>query len=155
MGRGTLRSFPSFLSLASRPSRAVCLACPLVAQSPLSLGKVCGGGRYYSFAKCVQQRTLTKIILIKMVHQTKPKRFYCNISSMRRSVSSPDETPRRMLKNTTRSGGEVFHLLMKHCVECLILLLKQNDFRRRIEDAKMSSFSSDFQTLIISFVFSL
>ena len=25
---------------------------------------------------------------------------------------------------------EVFHLVMKHCVECLILLLKQNDFRR-------------------------
>ena len=26
---------------------------------------------------------------------------------------------------------EVFHLVMKHCVECLILLLKQNDFRGR------------------------
>ena len=26
---------------------------------------------------------------------------------------------------------EVFHLVMKHCVECLILLLKQNGFRRR------------------------
>ena len=44
---------------------------------------------------------------------------------------------------------EVFHLLMKHCVECLILLLKQNDLEGEIKDAKMSSFSFDFQTLII------
>ena len=56
-----------------------------------------------------------------------------NISNMRRSVSSPDETPRRELKNTTRSGVflanfEVFHLVMKHCVECSIFLLKQNHF---------------------------
>ena len=44
---------------------------------------------------------------------------------------------------------KVFHLVMKHCVKCLILLLKKkNDFRKRIKDAKMSSFSSDFQTLI-------
>ena len=39
-------------------------------------------------------------------------------------------------ENTTRSGVflttfKVFHLVMKHCVECLILLSKQNDFRRR------------------------
>ena len=50
---------------------------------------------------------------------------------MRRSVSSPDETPRRELK--IRSGVfltnfEVFHLVMKHCVECLIFLLKQSHF---------------------------
>ena len=45
---------------------------------------------------------------------------------------------------------EVFHLVVKHCVECLTLLLKQNDFRRRnYKDAKMSSFSSDFQILTI------
>ena len=45
---------------------------------------------------------------------------------------------------------EVLHMLMKHCVECLILLLKQNDFTRRniIKDPKMSIFSSDFQTII-------
>ena len=45
----------------------------------------------------------------------------------------------------TRSGVfltnfEVFHLVMKHCVECLILLLKQNDLEGEIKDAKMSSF---------------
>ena len=46
-----------------------------------------------------------------------------NLSSMRRrcSVSSPDETLRRELENTTRSGifltnFEVFHLVMKHYV---------------------------------------
>ena len=37
---------------------------------------------------------------------------------------------------------------MKHCVECLILFLKQNDFTSRIKGAKVSSFLSDFQTLI-------
>ena len=41
------------------------------------------------------------------------------------------------VENMTCSGAfltnfEVFPLVMKHCVECLILLLKQNDFRRRI-----------------------
>ena len=43
---------------------------------------------------------------------------------------------------------EVFHLMMKHCVECLMLLLKQNDFGKRNQGCKMSSFSSDFQTLV-------
>ena len=52
------------------------------------------------------------------------------------SVSSPDEAPGRELKFTTRNGVfltnfQVLHMLMKHCVECLILLLKQNDFRRK------------------------
>jgi len=45
-----------------------------------------------------------------------------------RGVSSGDETLCQMLDK--------------------LLLLKQNDFRKRIEDAKMSSFSSDFQTFI-------
>ena len=48
-----------------------------------------------------------------------------NISNMR-----CDE---KRVENTTRSGVfltnfEVFHLVMKHCVECLIFLLKQNHF---------------------------
>ena len=48
-----------------------------------------------------------------------------------------DETLRRELKNTTRSGVfltnfEVFPLVMNHCVECFILLLKQNDFERKM-----------------------
>ena len=38
---------------------------------------------------------------------------------------------------------EVFHQVTKHCVEFLILLLAGE-----IKDAKMSSFSSDFQTLV-------
>ena len=59
--------------------------------------------------------------------------FSCNISNMRCSVSSPDETREKRVENTTRSGVfltnfEVFHLVMKHCVECLIFLLKQNYF---------------------------
>ena len=54
---------------------------------------------------------------------------------MRRSVSSPDETLRSELKIRRA---------------CLILLLRQNVFRNEeeIKDAKMSSFSSDLQTLI-------
>ena len=45
---------------------------------------------------------------------------------------------------------EVFLLVMKYCVGCLILLLiKQNDILEgEIKDAKMSSFSPYFQTLI-------
>ena len=39
---------------------------------------------------------------------------------------------------------KVFHLVMKHCVKCLILLLKQMILEGEIKDAKMSSFSSDF-----------
>ena len=39
---------------------------------------------------------------------------------------------------------EVFHLVMKHCVECLILLLKQLILEGEIRVAKMSGFSSDF-----------
>ena len=31
---------------------------------------------------------------------------------------------------------EVFHLVIKHCVECLILLLKQNDFREKLRMQK-------------------
>ena len=42
---------------------------------------------------------------------------------------------------------EVFHLVMKHCVECLILYYFSNKMilEGEIKDAKMSSFSSDFQ----------
>ena len=71
--------------------------------------------------------------LIKELFHSRLLDMRSNISNMRCSVSSPDETPRRELKNTTRSGVfltnfEVFHLEMKHCVECLIFLLKQNHF---------------------------
>ena len=68
---------------------------------------------------------------------------------MKRSVSSQDETltHEKRVENTTQRGVflknfKEFHLVMKHCVECLILVLKQNDFRERniISDAKMSSF---------------
>ena len=74
--------------------------------------------------------------------------------SLRRSVSSPDETlAEERVENTTRSGVflrnfEAFHLVMKQCVECLILLLKKMILEGEIKDAKMSSFSSAFQTLI-------
>ena len=61
-----------------------------------------------------------------------------NISSMRCSVSSPDETLRKEMKIQREGGGggflmnfEVFYLVIKHCAKCLISLLKQNDFRRR------------------------
>ena len=41
---------------------------------------------------------------------------------------------------------EMFHLVMKHCVDCLILLLMT--LKGEIKDAKLSSFRSDFQILI-------
>ena len=42
----------------------------------------------------------------------------------------------KRVKNTIRSGVlstyfEVFDLVIKFCVKCLILVLKQNDFKRR------------------------
>ena len=43
---------------------------------------------------------------------------------------------------------EVFHLVMKHFVQCLLLLLKQKNLEGEIKDARMSGFSSDHQTLV-------
>ena len=42
---------------------------------------------------------------------------------------------------------EVFHLVMKLCVECSNKIIVEGE----IKDAKMSSFSSDFQALIKHF----
>ena len=41
---------------------------------------------------------------------------------------------------------EVFDIVMKHCGECLIQLLKQTDFEGEIKDAETRIFSSDIQT---------
>ena len=65
---------------------------------------------------------------------------------MRRSVSSPDGTPRRDLKYDEQRS--IFDELQGVCVECLILLSNKMILEGEIKDAKMSSFSSDFQTLI-------
>ena len=69
----------------------------------------------------------------------------CNISSKRRSVSSPEETLRRELKIRRAAeyfwrNFEVFHLVIKHCAQCFILLLNQNDFRRRNKWCKNEQF---------------
>ena len=61
-----------------------------------------------------------------------------NISSMR----PPDETLTRELKIFDELRGVTSG---ECCVECLILLLKQSDFRRRNQGCKKRSFSSDFQ----------
>ena len=53
---------------------------------------------------------------------------------------------------------EMFHLVMKHCVECLILRLEQNDFRRRNQGCKNEQFFIWFPNThwtLISSVFSL
>ena len=60
----------------------------------------------------------------------------CNISSMRRSVSSPDETLRRGLKNKTRSGvflDERRGVSSGDETLCRMLDItsQTNDFRRR------------------------
>ena len=57
----------------------------------------------------------------------------------------------KRVENTTHSGVfltnfEVYDIVMKHCDECLINLLKQTDFEREINDAKTRSFSSNIQT---------
>ena len=43
---------------------------------------------------------------------------------------------------------EVFHLVMKHFVQWLLLPLKQKHLQGEIKDERMSSFSSDHQTLV-------
>ena len=63
---------------------------------------------------------------------------------MRRSVSSPDDTPRRELKYDAQRS--IFDELQG--VEYLILLLNKMILEGEIKVAKISSFSSDFQTLI-------
>ena len=65
---------------------------------------------------------------------------------MRRSVSSPDDTPRRELKYDTQRS--IFDELQGVCVQCLILLSNKTILEGEIKDAKISNFSSDFQTPI-------
>ena len=60
---------------------------------------------------------------------------------------------KKRVENTTHSrvfltNFEMFHLVMKHFVECLLLLLKQKHLEGEIKDARMSSLSSDHQTLV-------
>ena len=53
---------------------------------------------------------------------------------------------------------EMFHLVMKHCVKCLILRLEQNDFRRRNQGCKNEQFFIWFPNThctLISSVFDL
>ena len=77
----------------------------------------------------------------------------CNISSLRRSVSSPDETPRRELK--IWSTMEYFWWTLR-CFICWRNTVSNAwyYFSNKIilegetKDAKMSSFSCDFKTLI-------
>ena len=57
----------------------------------------------------------------------------------------------KRVENTTRSevfltDFEVFHIVMKHCDECLTQNFKQTDFEGEIKDEKTRSFSSDIQT---------
>ena len=65
---------------------------------------------------------------------------------MRCSVSSPDGTPRRELKYDAQR--RIIDELQGVCVECLILLSNKMILEGEIKDAKISSFSSDFQTPI-------
>ena len=63
-----------------------------------------------------------------------------------------------VIKQMYQAFDTVFHLVMKHCVECLILLLKQNDFTRRNWGCKNEQFFIWFlntHLTLISLVFSL
>ena len=82
-------------------------------------------------------------------------------SSMRFSVSSPEETPRRELK--IRRAAEYFWRTSRSIIwwwntlsNAWYYFTNKMILEGEIKDAEMSSFSSDFQTLIKhSFVFSL
>ena len=84
--------------------------------------------------------------LFKMAHSAP---FYV-IHQTRDTVFHHISNTEKRVENTTRSevfftNFEVFDIVMKHCDECLIQLLKQTDFEGEIKDAK-TSFSSDIQT---------
>ena len=79
--------------------------------------------------------------------------FLCNISSVRHSVSSPDETMRRELK--IRLAAEYFDKLRGVFIwwwntvsNAWYYFSNKMVLEGEINDAKMSSFSSDFQALI-------
>ena len=82
----------------------------------------------------------------------------------RRCVSSPDEIPRKELKNTTRSGVcftnfKVFHLVMTQCVDAWYYFSNKRIFfyQKKLRMQKFAVFHlilNTYQTLI-SFVFSL
>ena len=80
--------------------------------------------------------------------------FSCNMSSMRCSVSSSDETPRResKIQHTQLSiFNELWGVSSGDETLCRMLdIISQTKMilEREIKDAKMSSFSSDFQTLL-------
>ena len=93
-----------------------------------------------------------------------------NISSIRCSVSSPDETPRRELKirrageyfwRTSRcviwwwnTASHVWYITWNTVLNAWYYFSIKMILEGEIEDAKMSSFSSYFQKPLISFVFS-
>ena len=79
----------------------------------------------------------------------------CNISSKRRSVSSPDETLRRELKIRRAEeyfwrNFEVFYLVWwwNTMFNASYYYSTKMILKGEINEAKMSSFSSDFQTLV-------
>ena len=81
------------------------------------------------------------------------KNWWCNISSMRCSVSSPDETLRRELK--IRRAAEYFWRTSRCFIwwwntvsNAWYYFSNKMILEGKIKDAKMSSFSSDFQTFI-------
>ena len=79
---------------------------------------------------------------------------FCNISSMRRSISSPDETLRRR-ELKIRRAEEYFDELRgvssgdeTQCRMLDITFSNEMILEGEIKDVEMSSFSSHFQTLI-------
>ena len=79
--------------------------------------------------------------------------IWSNISSMRRSVSSPDETPRKKLK--IQRAAEYYWRTSRCCIwwwnavsNAWYYFTNKINLGGEIKDAKMSSFSCDFQSLI-------
>ena len=109
-------------------------------------------------SKCVFSFTMTSLnkaiflwttFLLISLGKRYSQKYWGNISS---SVSSPDETPRRELK--IRRTAEYFWRTSR-CffwwwkeVNAWYYFSKKIIFVGEIKDTKMSSFSSDFQTLI-------
>ena len=113
--------------------------------------------KFFGHEVCLPARSLSqpkpRCVCIRFIHQSNRSisvrllflfcsRVFISRSYENRSIKhemqcfiTRSNTEKRV-ENTTRSGVfltnfDVFDLVMKHCVQCLILLLKRNDFRWR------------------------
>ena len=97
-----------------------------------------------------------EIILLKKCHrkipnpqiQPPPTRALHIPITIIPEYSTPQGVRYQTWDTVLSTNFDVFYLVMKHSVECLIWLPKKLIFVKEIKDAKTRNFSSDFQTRV-------